>query len=86
MYSSCFAQASYVIGEDGEYVYILALPTDIQHLIHGEDENNPKIQASEANHNVLLSGSCAVIREFMLVNGIEANESCPPSPAYWVEP
>ncbi len=74
VYSSCFAQASYVLGEDEEYAYILALPTDVQYLT---DDS-----ASEESYASLQEESQVILSKFMEINGISANPMCPASDIY----
>lgn len=52
----------HVLGSDGEYVYILAFPTDVQFLA-----DNPE---SIGNYNFLLENSPQVIEDFLRTNSI----------------
>ncbi len=85
VYSSCFGQANYVLGEDAENVYILALPTDVQYLLDEFSTDSTYNPDSEVNYTLLQSKSQAVIEKFLETNGITANKLCPASDLYSVD-
>lgn len=65
----------YVLGADGDYVYLLSEPTDVQYL---EADT-----LSRSQYEALQSASRPVIADFLAANGTEVNENCPRSPLYW---
>lgn len=69
-----FSDTNYLIGTDEEYVYVLCLPTDVQYI-----ENDP---VSQAQYQQLQTESQTVLENFMSVNGITPNLTCPASVVY----
>lgn len=68
--------ATYVLGTDDTNIYCLALPTDVQFL-----ENNA---TSRRQYETLVSGSRAVLTDFLSRNEITVNERCPDSECWSV--
>ena len=69
VYSEFFGEMSVLIGTDSEYAYVLTLPSDDDYAV---SENYKQLQAE----------SQAVLQNFISVNGITPNPSCPDSVVY----
>lgn len=74
VYTQIFSQASYLLGTDTEYAYVLTLPTDVQFL-----EKDP---ISYQQYERLQISSQTVLGWFMEENGITPNPTCPASAVY----
>ncbi len=82
VYASVYGTANYVIGSDGDYMYILALPTDVQYLLDEPYVHELYNPDSAVNYAVLQEESQAVLSAFLEQNGISVNELCPASDCY----
>ncbi len=80
IYKTCYGQANYAIGYDKDYIYILALPTDVQYLT--DDNRADESYESRVNYAALVDDSQAVLTVFMEKNGIIVNPSCQSSDCY----